>query len=180
MNDIGCRRYAFCYASDASLFYLSEVDTKQDMKGSVRVFCRFRPLAKREEDLGDIPVLHKAWSSIVCGSSWVLSDHCFRYLIRNIALSHQAAQLKWVCQIPWTCLHIQLHGSSEEKGGSVRYLKCFSSFSAVGSPRGRRLQCGPAATGAPQRHTTLRFRRRLELRLKSRSSQPGLSSALVI
>ncbi|CAK8998721.1 unnamed protein product [Durusdinium trenchii] len=32
----------------------------QDMKGSVRVFCRFRPLAKREEDLGDIPVLHKA------------------------------------------------------------------------------------------------------------------------
>ncbi|CAK9011318.1 Kinesin-like protein KIN-14I (Kinesin-like calmodulin-binding protein) (OsKCBP) [Durusdinium trenchii] len=30
------------------------------MKGSVRVFCRFRPLAKREEDLGDIPVLHKA------------------------------------------------------------------------------------------------------------------------
>eukprot|EP00434_Breviolum_minutum_P015148 symbB.v1.2.013360.t1/scaffold942.1/size149982/11 len=32
----------------------------QDMKGNVRVFCRFRPLTKREEDLGDIPVLHKA------------------------------------------------------------------------------------------------------------------------
>ena len=31
----------------------------QDMKGNVRVFCRFRPLTKREEDLGDIPVLHK-------------------------------------------------------------------------------------------------------------------------
>ena len=34
------------------------------MKGSVRVFCRFRPLAKREEDLGDIPVLHKAESEL--------------------------------------------------------------------------------------------------------------------
>eukprot|EP00438_Fugacium_kawagutii_P031072 Skav204614 [mRNA] locus=scaffold1712:98962:110656:+ [translate_table: standard] len=33
----------------------------RDMKGSVRVFCRFRPLAKREEDLGDSPVLHKVF-----------------------------------------------------------------------------------------------------------------------
>ena len=32
----------------------------EDMKGSVRVFCRFRPLTKREEDLGDSLVLHKA------------------------------------------------------------------------------------------------------------------------
>ena len=32
----------------------------EDMKGSVRVFCRFRPLTKREEDLGDSLVLQKA------------------------------------------------------------------------------------------------------------------------
>lgn len=32
----------------------------QDMKGNIRVFCRFRPLGKREQENGDIPVLHKA------------------------------------------------------------------------------------------------------------------------
>ena len=32
----------------------------EDMKGNIRVFCRFRPLGKREQENGDIPVLHKA------------------------------------------------------------------------------------------------------------------------
>jgi len=32
----------------------------QDMKGNIRVFCRFRPLGKREQENGDVPVLHKA------------------------------------------------------------------------------------------------------------------------
>ncbi|CAE7150875.1 KIN14I [Symbiodinium pilosum] len=32
----------------------------QDMKGTIRVFCRFRPLGKREQENGDVTVLHKA------------------------------------------------------------------------------------------------------------------------
>ena len=42
-----------------SLVRILNTHVCQDMKGNVRVFCRFRPLTKREEDLGDIPVLHK-------------------------------------------------------------------------------------------------------------------------
>ncbi|CAJ1422771.1 unnamed protein product, partial [Effrenium voratum] len=32
----------------------------QDMKGTIRVFCRFRPIGKREHEKGDFQALHKA------------------------------------------------------------------------------------------------------------------------
>lgn len=56
----------------------------EDMKGSVRVFCRFRPLTKREEDLGDSLVLHKAHGRAkmvkqceTCQGSWLAQADAF-------------------------------------------------------------------------------------------------------